>query len=198
MGVGPPLRWRDSTTKQRERIRPMRVREATFDVMRQLGLRTVFGNPGSIEIPFLTDLPEDLRFVLALHENSVVGMACGHAIATSAPALVNLHTIPGLGNAVNALANARECRVPLVVLVGQQARRHLADVRGSRWRRSPARWAVRRSASPPTERSSGGCPRCWPAPPRGRIRCCWRWWWRPTGSRARRGADGRPGARRGP
>ena len=33
----------------------------------------MFANPGSTEIPFLTDLPDDLRFVLGLHEGSVVG-----------------------------------------------------------------------------------------------------------------------------
>jgi benzoylformate decarboxylase len=105
----------------------MNVRDAAFDVMRWFGLTRIFGNPGSTEIPFLTDLPDDLEFVLALHEGSVVGMATGYAIATERPAFVNLHTAPGLGNAVNALANARAGRVPLVVVVGQQARRHLAD-----------------------------------------------------------------------
>jgi benzoylformate decarboxylase len=102
------------------------VREATFDVMRRHGLTTIFGNPGSTEIPFLTDLPGDLRFVLGLHEGSVVGMASGYAIGRGEPAFVNLHTAPGLGNAVNAIANARDNRAPLVVVVGQQDRRHSA------------------------------------------------------------------------
>ncbi len=101
------------------------VRDATFDVFRQFGLTTVFANPGSTEIAFLTDLPDDLQFVLALHEASVVGMATGYATVTERPALVNLHTTAGLGNAVGALATARSNRVPLVVIVGQQDRRHL-------------------------------------------------------------------------
>jgi thiamine pyrophosphate-dependent acetolactate synthase large subunit-like protein len=101
------------------------VRDATFDVFRQFGLTTVFANPGSTEISFLTDLPDDLEFVLALHESSVVGMATGYATVTERPALVNLHTTAGLGNAVGALATARTNRVPLVVIVGQQDRRHL-------------------------------------------------------------------------
>jgi benzoylformate decarboxylase len=102
------------------------VADATFDVARDLGLTTWFGNPGSTEIPLLADLPGDLRYVLALHENAAVGMAAGHALATGRPALVSLHTAAGLGNAVNALASARASRAPLVVLVGQQDRRHLA------------------------------------------------------------------------
>jgi benzoylformate decarboxylase len=102
------------------------VRDATFEVMRRYGLTTIFGNPGSTEIPFLTDLPGDIRFVLGLHEGSVVGMATGYAIAREQPAFVNLHTAPGLGNAINAIANARDSRAPLVVVVGQQHRRQLA------------------------------------------------------------------------
>lgn len=102
------------------------VRDATFAVMRQLGMTTIFGNPGSTEVPFLTDLPDSIRYVLALHEGAVVGIATGYALATETPAFVNLHGSPGLGNAVNGLANARDSRAPLVVVVGQQDRRHLA------------------------------------------------------------------------
>ncbi|HYZ80977.1 MAG TPA: thiamine pyrophosphate-binding protein, partial [Solirubrobacteraceae bacterium] len=71
-------------------------------------------------------LPSDIHFVLGLHEGSVVGIATGYAVARGEPALVNLHTAPGLGNAINAIANARDMHVPLVVLVGQQDRRQLA------------------------------------------------------------------------
>jgi len=103
------------------------VRDAAFDVLRRHGLTTMFANPGSTEVPLLTDLPDDLHFVLALHEGSVVGAATGWAIARREPALVLLHTTAGLGNAVGALATARVNRAPLVVLVGQQDRRHLVQ-----------------------------------------------------------------------
>ena len=98
---------------------PRTVRDATFDVLRRRGLTTLFANPGSTEISVLADLPDDLRFVLALHESSVVGMATGWAIARNEPALAILHTTAGLGNAVGALATARVNRAALVVLVGQ-------------------------------------------------------------------------------
>src|SRR4051812_34694552 len=101
------------------------VREATFDVWREFGLTSIFANPGSTEIRLLADLPADFRFVLALHESSVVGMATGWAIGRGEPALAILHTTAGLGNAVGALATARVNRAPLVVVVGQQDRRHL-------------------------------------------------------------------------
>jgi benzoylformate decarboxylase len=102
------------------------VRDAAFGVLRALGLTTIFSNPGSTEVPFLAGLPDDIRFVLALHEGSVVGLATGWALGRGEPALVVLHTLAGLGNAVGALATARLNRAPLVVLVGQQDRRHLA------------------------------------------------------------------------
>ncbi|MCC5576807.1 thiamine pyrophosphate-binding protein [Microtetraspora sp. AC03309] len=102
------------------------VRDATFDVLRRTGMTTIFSNPGSTEVPLLTGLPEDLEFVLALHEGSVVGMATGWALARERPALALLHTTAGLGNAVGAIATARVNRAPVVVVVGQQDRRHLA------------------------------------------------------------------------
>ena len=101
------------------------VRDATFEVFRRRGLTTLFSNPGSTEVPFLAGLPDDLRFVLALHEGSVVGLATGFALGRREPALAILHTTAGLGNAVGALATARVNRAPLVVVVGQQDRRHL-------------------------------------------------------------------------
>jgi benzoylformate decarboxylase len=102
------------------------VRDATLDVLRERGLTTIFGNPGSTEVPFLAGFPEDLRFVLGLHEGSAIGLATGWAIGREEPAFGLLHTTAGLGNAVGALATARVNRAPLVVLVGQQDRRHLA------------------------------------------------------------------------
>src|SRR5262245_29774988 len=96
------------------------VRDAVFDVLRACGMTTVFSNPGSTEVAFLAGLPEDLDFVLALHEGSVVTAATGWALARECPAFVLLHTTAGLGNAVSALATARVNRAPLVVVAGQQ------------------------------------------------------------------------------
>jgi benzoylformate decarboxylase len=103
------------------------VRDASFAVLRQRGLTTVFANPGSTEVTFLGGLPDDFRFVLALHEGALVGMASGYAIGSGEPAFVLVHTTAGLGHAVSALATARVNRAPLVVLIGQQDRRHLAQ-----------------------------------------------------------------------
>lgn len=103
-------------------------REVLLDVLRTEGVTHVFGNPGSTELPLIDALAEadDLRYVLALQEATVVGMADGYAQATGRPAFLNLHTSAGLGNAVGNLTNARANRTPLVVTAGQQDYRHIA------------------------------------------------------------------------
>ena len=58
------------------------VKQATFDLLRAFGIKKVFGNPGSTELPFLSDWPDDFDYVLGLQEASVVGMADGYAQAT--------------------------------------------------------------------------------------------------------------------
>ena len=102
------------------------VREATFDLLRGLGITTVFGNPGSTELAFLKDFPDDFRYVLALQEASALGMAEGFAQGSGRAALVNLHTGPGLGNAMGNMITAWHNRTPLIVTAGQQDRRHSA------------------------------------------------------------------------
>ena len=98
------------------------VRDASWDLLRGHGMTTVFGNPGSTELPFLSGMPSDFRYVLGLQEAIVVGMADGYAQASGQTTLVNLHTAPGVGNAMGAMFNARENKSPLVVTAGQQVR----------------------------------------------------------------------------
>ncbi|MGF6780352.1 benzoylformate decarboxylase [Paraburkholderia sp. GAS334] len=98
------------------------VHQACHDILREQGLTTLFGNPGSNELPFLKNFPADFRYILGLHEGAVVGMADGFAQATGRPTLVNLHSAAGTGNAMGALANAWNSHSPLVVTAGQQVR----------------------------------------------------------------------------
>uniref|UniRef100_UPI001FC925BE thiamine pyrophosphate-binding protein n=1 Tax=Amycolatopsis kentuckyensis TaxID=218823 RepID=UPI001FC925BE len=98
------------------------VRRLAHEFLDRRGLTTVFGNPGSNELPFLAELPEHFRYVLGLHEGAVVGMADGYAQATGRPVLVNLHAAAGSGNAMGALTNAVYSRSPLVLTAGQQVR----------------------------------------------------------------------------
>ncbi len=98
------------------------VREASFDLFRAHGMTTMFGNPGSTELPMLADFPSDFRYVLGLQEAVVVGMADGFAQASGKTTVVNLHTAPGVGNAMGAIFNAQANHSPLLITAGQQAR----------------------------------------------------------------------------
>lgn len=98
------------------------VHSASYEILRRHGLTTVFGNPGSNELPFLKDFPEDFRYILGLHEGAVVGMADGFALASGRPAFVNLHAAAGTGNGMGALTNAWYSHSPLVITAGQQVR----------------------------------------------------------------------------
>ncbi|MFI1184268.1 benzoylformate decarboxylase [Streptomyces sp. NPDC020799] len=102
------------------------VRDALLDLLRNHGMTTLFGNPGSTEIPFLADLPPDFSYVLSLNEATATAMADGYAQASRRPALVNLHSAVGMGNGMGSLVNAAASHSPVVALVGQQARPLLA------------------------------------------------------------------------
>jgi len=98
------------------------VREAVFGLLRDFGLTTIFGNPGSTELPMFRDFPADFRYVLGLQESVVVAMADGFAQARASAAFVNLHSAIGLGHAVGSLFTAYRNQTPLVITAGQQAR----------------------------------------------------------------------------
>jgi benzoylformate decarboxylase len=101
---------------------PVTVKHATLELLRGFGIRKVFGNPGSTELPFLSDWPADIDYVLGLQEASVVGMADGYAQATRNAAFVNLHSAAGLGNALGNIYTAHRNQTPMVIIAGHQAR----------------------------------------------------------------------------
>jgi benzoylformate decarboxylase len=100
----------------------MTVREAVYALLREFQLTTVFGNPGSTELPMFRDFPADFRYALGLHEAVAVAMADGYAQARHQAALVNLHSAVGVGNAMGSIFTAFRNQTPLVITAGQQAR----------------------------------------------------------------------------
>lgn len=124
------------------------VRGATIALLRSLGMTTLFGNPGSTELPMFQHFPDDFRYVLGLQESIVLGMADGYAQATGTAAIVNLHSAAGVGHALGNLFTAFKNQTPLVVTAGQQARSILpfepflfAD-RPTEFPRPYVKWAV--------------------------------------------------------
>jgi benzoylformate decarboxylase len=101
------------------------VRDVTYELLRECGITTIFGNVGSTEETFLKNFPSDFRYILGLQEASVIGIADGYAQATRRPALVSLHTGAGLGNAMGNLLTAFQNKTPLIMTSGQQTREML-------------------------------------------------------------------------
>ncbi len=98
------------------------VRDVVMALLDALGMTTIFGNPGSTELPMFRDLPPQFRYILGLQESVVVAMADGFAQATGRAALVNLHSSAGVGHAMGNIFTAYRNHTPLVITAGQQAR----------------------------------------------------------------------------
>ena len=98
-------------------------RDIVFDYLRDLGVRYMFGVPGTNEIPMIDGTSvasNDVRYVPCLHENIAVGAAMGYARASGKPGVVELHVTPGAAHGIGNLFNACKSHIPLVILCAQQ------------------------------------------------------------------------------
>ena len=98
------------------------VREITVALLRELGMTTVFGNPGSTELPMFRDFPADFRYVMGLQESVVLGMADGFAQGTGHAALVNRPASRRVGR-----GSANCCRFGSDGVVGRIRRPSILD-----------------------------------------------------------------------
>src|SRR5881409_2843821 len=104
----------------------MNVAAVLMEILKSAGVRYLFGNPGTTELPFLDALPDSgLEYVLGLQEATVVAAADGYAQASGQVGVVNVHVAPGLANSLSILHNAARAKSPLVVTAGQQDTRFL-------------------------------------------------------------------------
>ncbi|HVO08964.1 MAG TPA: thiamine pyrophosphate-dependent enzyme [Burkholderiaceae bacterium] len=101
-------------------------RSAFLQLLVDEGVTHLFGNPGTTELPIMEVVPEfaQLKFVLGLQESIVLGMADGFCRASHRLAAANVHVMPGLGNAMGALYNARFSGSPVILTAGQQEQGH--------------------------------------------------------------------------
>ncbi|BAU48564.1 benzoylformate decarboxylase [Sulfurifustis variabilis] len=93
-----------------------------LELLRQQGVRYLFGNPGHTELKMLdrlVDMPE-MDYVLGLHEGAALTMADGYAMASGRLGVFCGHVMPGFGNAMGMLFNASKHGTPLLVTAGQQ------------------------------------------------------------------------------
>lgn len=100
-------------------------RRAFLELLRQEGVKYIFGNPGTTELPLMDGLVDyaDITYILALQEGVAIGAADGYAQASDKLGVVNVHVAPGLGNAMGMLYDAYRAQTPLLVTAGQQDQR---------------------------------------------------------------------------
>ncbi len=109
----------------------MTTRTGHYAIIEQLladGITHMFGNPGTVEQGWLDALSAypQMKYILTLQESVAVMTADGFARANRAPALVQLHSSPGIGNAVGALYQAKRGHAPLVCIGGDAGVRYTA------------------------------------------------------------------------
>jgi benzoylformate decarboxylase len=101
-------------------------RSAFLQLLVDEGVTHLFGNPGTTELPIMEVVPDfpQVKFVLGLQESIVLGMADGYCRASHRLAAANVHVMPGLGNAMGALYNAKFSGSPVILTAGQQEQGH--------------------------------------------------------------------------
>jgi benzoylformate decarboxylase len=104
------------------KLRSGKVRDVLFDLMRQLGIRKIFGNVGSTEEQMLQNFPSDFEYILSLQESVVVATADAYSQATGKPVVVNLHTAAGSGHGMGNIETAWYNRTPMIITAGQHVR----------------------------------------------------------------------------
>jgi benzoylformate decarboxylase len=96
-------------------------KRAFLEILKQEGASVIFGNPGTTELALMDALAvdNDIHYVLGMQEAAVMAMADGYAQASGRLTVVNVHTTPGLGNAMGMLYDAQKAASPILVTAGQ-------------------------------------------------------------------------------
>ncbi len=100
----------------------LRGAEVICQMLRDEGVKYVFGVPGNTEIPLLDALARtpEITYLSAIHESVSMAMADGYARASGRVGVVLVHTTPGTAYIIGNLYNAYNAGTPIVVLAGQQ------------------------------------------------------------------------------
>jgi benzoylformate decarboxylase len=124
MGITKKYLIKTSTNKtHKKKHSTMRTTQMiTFDLLRNLGITIICGNPGSTEETFLKNFPKDFTYIMALQEASVVAIADGISQSIRKPVIVNVHTGVGIGNGMGNILTAYQNKTPLILTAGNQTR----------------------------------------------------------------------------
>jgi len=93
------------------------------EMMREHGVKHIFGYPGGAILPVFDAIHESphFRFILTRHEQGAGHMAEGYARVTGKPGVVLVTSGPGATNTITAMQDALMDGTPLVVFSGQVA-----------------------------------------------------------------------------
>jgi acetolactate synthase-1/2/3 large subunit len=94
-----------------------------IEALKNEGTDTVFGYPGGAILPFYDALygQDELRHILARHEQAATHAAEGYARSTGKVGVVIVTSGPGATNAITGLTDAFMDSIPLVCICGQVA-----------------------------------------------------------------------------
>ena len=91
------------------------------ELMRQHGVKHVFGYPGGAILPVFDGMHQSEHFdvVLPRHEQGAGHMAEGYARASGKPGVVVVTSGPGATNTITPMQDAMSDGIPLIVFTGQ-------------------------------------------------------------------------------
>ncbi len=102
---------------------PRRAADVVVDILRDLGVKTVFVMPGGAIAPVSDALIDaDVRTIPCRHESGAVFAAAAHARATGTLGVVLVTSGPGVLNTITGLASAHCDGLPILILAGEVPR----------------------------------------------------------------------------
>lgn len=98
--------------------------DLVLEILRDLGIDTIFGYPGGAVLPFYDAIYnfKGIRHILGRHEQGCLHEAEGYAKSTGKLGVAVVTSGPGATNAITGIADAMSDSVPLLVFTGQVAR----------------------------------------------------------------------------
>ncbi|HFN7677137.1 TPA: acetolactate synthase large subunit [Streptococcus pneumoniae] len=98
--------------------------DLVLETLRDLGVDTIFGDPGGAVLPFYDAIYnfKGIRHILGRHEQGCLHEAEGYAKSTGKLGVAVVTSGPGATNAITGIADAMSDSVPLLVFTGQVAR----------------------------------------------------------------------------
>ena len=101
-------------------VKKMKGSQLLINKLKENGVKTIFGYPGGVLLPFYDALYEsDIEHILVRHEQAAAHAADGYARASGKVGVCLATSGPGATNVTTGVATAHMDSSPIVVLTGQ-------------------------------------------------------------------------------